>query len=234
MSEGMRANGAEEKSRRCLDVDCADAGRTARTRVSRSGVSESEASVARRSPGDAAILREGADAAHGAEEHAARAGDGVVLLAATVDGVENHAGDRGGVARAGDLHLVKAGGVDVEGLDVDGDLGLVEDVVRSHRAARRAGAGHRSDEDAGGCPADHRGGCSRGWLITAERRNGGVFPHEKRVDCLAEHRAVDPARSERCIMQLRRRWKAKPPRQPQRGRSRLGSSRASTRAVSTP
>src|SRR6185369_13126106 len=80
-------------------------------------------------------------------EHPARAGHGVVLLAAALHRLEDEAPDRLGIAARRLLHLPEARGVDVERLDVDDDLGLVSDVVARVEPLRGLRQGALRGED---------------------------------------------------------------------------------------
>ena len=87
-----------------------------------SGVSVSETSVATRSP---TVETERGPLPHlldGADEHAARAGLGVLHLAAAADDVEHLGADRVAVAVVLALELAERRRVEVEPLDADPDL----------------------------------------------------------------------------------------------------------------
>ena len=103
-------------------------GRTAVMASSRSGVRVSETRVAIAVAGaeraGGRVAR--ADGADPADEHAARAGDRVLQLAALGDDARDLGGDGGRIAPHRRLDLPERGGVDVERLDVDAELVLAE------------------------------------------------------------------------------------------------------------
>ncbi len=90
----------------------------------------------------AQLAERAADAGHAAEQHAARAGDRVVLLATRAHGLEDLGGD---VALP--LHLHEAGAVDVEALDLEQQLVVVDaiEVVIEPPRRLRQGAGRLHD-----------------------------------------------------------------------------------------
>ena len=103
-----------------------------------------------------------ADALHAPEQHAARAGDRVVLLAALGDGVEDL---RRHVARL--LHLAERGRVDVEPLHVEEQLVVVEllhVVVDAPGRLRQASPPARGR---GGCRSDRPSASFMGCFMVA-------------------------------------------------------------------
>ncbi len=104
-----------------------------------------------------------ADPAHDAEQHTARAGDRVVLLAPARHRLEDEPRHAVRAAAGGLLHLAEARGVDVQRLHIDDDLGLevargvgvqplcrlrhrprwIEHAVRAQRIACREGGSRR-------------------------------------------------------------------------------------------
>ncbi len=121
--------------------------------VTASGVRVSDTRVATRSPDGQAQRGTGTDRVHGADQHAARAGDRIVHLAATGDDLQHLGFDRGGVGLAGHgvlfRQLPEARGVEVEPLDprsaprpARSPAGCPAGTqpVAVHRPARRRGA----------------------------------------------------------------------------------------------
>ena len=111
-------------------------------------MSESEASVATRSPGAKPPSSPPAPPRNPPEQHSPRAGHRVVLLAPRIDGLADELADRVAAAglapaRCGRFHLSKARGIDVERLDgevnlaVEAACGVVVEPPRRLRQAPR-------------------------------------------------------------------------------------------------